>query len=258
MVPADSLLRSEGSSAAPIAPQEASSSGDDPRDRLANLHAGPAFIGMAYRNGPVATGIRPQGDRRLIERSDEDLMLLVRAGDEVAFGALVRRYRTPILNFVYRFLGDRETAEDVSQDVFVRLWSSAPTYVPSAKLSTFIYHIARNLCRDRLDKYRRLPPIASLSQEIADGEGRGRLLEDEIRDPRRGPDGELMGRQTSAEIDAAIDALPDDLRAVFVLTELQGLSYAETAQIAGCPIGTVASRKNAAVRQLRQRLALRV
>jgi len=191
----------------------------------------------------------------LIEPSDEELMLLARDGDDEAFDTLVRRHRGSVINFIYRFVGDREVAEDLSQDVFVRLWSNAPTYVPVAKFTTFLYHIARNLCRDQMDKCRRLPSISSLSQETTDGSGRAHLLEEEVRDRRRGPQEELMMAETQAEIQAAISELPEDQRLVFVLTEIQGLSYQETAEIAGCPVGTVASRKSTALRFLRDRLA---
>ena len=186
---------------------------------------------------------------------DEDLMLLVREGNDDAFGLLVRRYRRPLLNFVYRMTGDPETAEDLSQEVFVRLWSNARTYTPTAKLSTFLYHIARNLYRDHLDKQRRCPTLTSLQLGMSDDEGSGRVLEDEIRDPGRGPYGELVRCQIEEEIAAALRTLPEDQRLIFVLTELQGLSYQAAAQIAGCPIGTVASRKSAAMKALRNRLS---
>lgn len=182
-------------------------------------------------------------------------MLLVREGNETAFGYLVDRYRGPILNFVYKFLGDREAAEDVSQEVFVRLWKSARSYEPTAKFTTFLYLIARNLCLDYLDKYRRLPPLSSLSQEVRESEGTPRLLEEEIADPRYGPQGEFARRQLALDIEAAIQALPEDQRTVFLLTELQGMSYQQAAQVVGCPMGTVASRKSAAVKSLRDRLA---
>ena len=195
------------------------------------------------------------GDDPLFELPDEDLMLLVREGDETAFDHLVRRHRGPVLNFIYRYLGDREAAEDLSQDVFVRLWSSARTYTPSAKLTTFLFHIARNLCRDHLDKYRRLPPLTSLHGEWAGDEGSSRSLEEEIRDVRSDPSGELSRRQLEAEIETALQGLPDDQRLIFVLTEIQGCTYEAASQIVGCPVGTVASRKSAAVKSLRKKLA---
>jgi RNA polymerase sigma-70 factor (ECF subfamily) len=191
----------------------------------------------------------------VVELRDEDLMLLAREGDEEAFATLVTRHRVAILNFIYRMLGDREVAEDLSQEVFVRLWANAKTYAPVAKFTTFIYHIARNLCRDQIDKYRRLPPIASLSQEVPDAEGHVHLLEDEVRDRRGGPQAELLKRERDLEIEAAINALSEEQRTIFVLTELQGMSYREVADVVGCPVGTVASRKSAAFKALRDRLA---
>jgi RNA polymerase sigma-70 factor (ECF subfamily) len=187
--------------------------------------------------------------------TDEDLMLLAREGDREAFSLVTQRYRGPILNFIYRMVGDSEVAEDLSQDTFVRLWLYAKTYVPSAKLSTFLFHIARNLCRDHLEKCRRRPPLASLSEPTTDGEGRPRLLEEEIRDPGRGPQGQLSRQQLAQEVEAALLILPEDQRTVFVLTEFHGLPYQAVAQIVGCPVGTVASRKSAALKLLRNQLS---
>lgn len=181
-------------------------------------------------------------------------MMSVRDGNDDAFCRLVDRHRKPILNFVYRFLGNRETAEDVSQDVFVRLWAASRTYVPTARFTTFLYLIARNLCLDHLDKRRRLPPLTSLSQELGAGEGAPRTLEDEIADTRAGPYGEISRRERAAELERALLSLPEDQRLVFVLTEVQGFTYQQAAEVVGCPPGTVASRKSAAVKHLRTRL----
>jgi RNA polymerase sigma-70 factor (ECF subfamily) len=185
--------------------------------------------------------------------SDEELMIKVKEdGDERAFESLVQRHRKPILNFAYRFVGDRQVAEDLSQDVFIRLWANASTYLPIAKFTTFLYTIAKNLCLNALAKSRNSPPMQSLSEPDAE---MNRQLQDGLADPGESPERELMGREVADMIRKAVGKLSPEHRLVFVLTEYHGLSYQEVAAIAQCPVGTVASRKNTAVRQLRRRLA---
>ena len=191
--------------------------------------------------------------RVLDDPTDETLMLRVRGGDDDAFDLLVRRYRNPIFSFILRSLGDRETAEELSQDAFVRLWSAAGSYVPTARFSTYLYHIARNLCRDHLDRLRTRTPALSLNGATrAESDW---TLEETIQDPRPGPDGELTRRALAEEIENALSALNPDHRDVFMLTEIHGLSYEEASSVLQCPVGTVASRKYAAMRTLRRLLA---
>ena len=190
--------------------------------------------------------------------SDEELMVKVKEDDdEQAFELLVRKYRKPILNFVCRFMGDREMAEDLSQDVFLRLWASASTYLPVAKFTTFLYTIAKNLCLNALAKSRSAPPMQSLNETETGMAGtRGSVsAQDGLADPSGSPESEVVSREIEDKIKEAIDRLSPEHRLVFVLTEYHGLSYQEVAAIVQCPVGTVASRKNAAVRQLRHRLA---
>jgi RNA polymerase sigma-70 factor (ECF subfamily) len=190
--------------------------------------------------------------------SDEELMMKVKDdGDEQAFGLLVQRYRKPIMNFVYRFMGDREVAEDLSQDVFLRLWASARTYLPIARFTTFLYTIAKNLCLNALAKSRSSPPMRSLSDtDLGMVGARGSVTtHDGLADPKASPEREVVGREIENSIREAVGRLSPEHRLVFILTEYHGLSYHEVAAIAQCPVGTVASRKNAAVRKLRHRLA---
>ena len=184
--------------------------------------------------------------------TDEELMLKVKEdGDGRAFELLVQRHRKPILNFVYRFMGDQEVAEDMSQEVFLRLWASAGTYMPIARFTTFLYTIARNLCLNALAKSRNSPSMQSLDEADAQAD---RQVQDKIADPSGSPEREAIGKETGRMIMEAIGKLSPEHRLVFILTEYQGLSYQEVAAIVQCPMGTVASRKNAAVRQLRDRL----
>ncbi len=185
--------------------------------------------------------------------TDEELMLKVKEdGDGRAFELLVQRHRKPILNFVYRFMGDQEVAEDMSQEVFLRLWASAGTYLPIARFTTFLYTIARNLCLNALAKSRNSPSMQSLYETDAQVD---QQVQDKTADPSESPEREVIGKETERRIMEAISKLSPEHRLVFILTEYHGLPYQEVAAIVQCPMGTVASRKNAAVRQLRSRLA---
>jgi len=185
--------------------------------------------------------------------SDEELMMRVKEeGDERAFESLIQRHRKPILNFVYRFMGDREVSEDLSQDVFLRLWASASTYLPVAKFTTFLYTIAKNLCLNTLAKSRNAPTMQSLDVTSE----RGNIsTKDEAVDPAGSPEREVVSREIAYKIEEAVGKLSPEHRLVFILTEYHGRSYEEVASIVQCPVGTVAYRKNTAVKQLRQRLA---
>lgn len=184
--------------------------------------------------------------------TDEELMLKVKEdGDGRAFELLVQRHRKPILNFVYRFMGDHEVAEDMSQEVFLRLWASAGTYLPIARFTTFLYTIARNLCLNALAKSRNSPSMQSLDEADVQVD---RQVQGKIADPSGSPEREAIGRETERRIMEAVSKLSPEHRLVFILTEYHGLPYQEVAAIVQCPLGTVASRKNAAVRQLRSRL----
>ena len=207
--------------------------------------ASPGSTCLATRINPKETSVR---------RSDEDLMLSVKEGNSAAFETLTKRHYTNTLNFIYRFVNNRMLAEDLCQETFLRLWRSAPTYQPLAKFTTFLYHIAKNVCLKQIAKDQRAPYTSSLEGPVANGCDSDYNLSEEIADNRYLPEETTIAREADEAIQSAIGDLSDEHRLVFVLTELQGLSYQEVAEIARCPVGTVASRKNAAVRQLQRRL----
>lgn len=184
--------------------------------------------------------------------SDEDLMMKVKEKkDELAFERLVQRHRKPLLNFVYRFIGDQEIAEDISQDIFLKLWSSADTYLPMARFTTFLYTIAKNMCLNFLAKIKSSPHTQSIHDILVDNDDD---LQNKLANNDSLPDQELLSSEIQDKIKKAIGKLSPEHRLVFILTEYHGLSYQEVANIAQCPVGTVASRKNSAVKQLRHYL----
>lgn len=190
-----------------------------------------------------------------VGRSDEDLMLSIKNGDSFAFEILTKRHYANTLNFIYRFVNNQTLAEDLCQETFLRLWRSTKTYQPLAKLTTFLYHIAKNVCLKYLAKMGRLPYILSLDEPVYDEHQSEYTRSEEIEDNRYLPEEKVISKETGEAIRSAINKLSEEHRLVFILTEFQGLSYQEVAEISQCPIGTVASRKNAAVRHLQKNLA---
>ena len=182
-------------------------------------------------------------------------MCSIRNGDGVAFETLTTRHYAKILNFISRFVRDAALAEDLCQETFLRLWRSAPTYQPSAKFTTFLYRIAKNVCLKQLARDARTPYTSSLEALSYDENQSEYPRLDEIADSRYLPEATLLAKETGEAIESAIGDLSEKHRRVFVLTELQGLSYQRVAEIVQCSMGTVASRKNAAIRQLQKNLA---
>ena len=187
--------------------------------------------------------------------TDEQLMLSVQDGNRDAFRILTERHYTNTLNFIYRFVKNRTLAEDLCQETFLRVWRCVPTYRPIAKFRTFLYHIAKNVCLKQLAKDQRTPQIESLDAPYSDEDENSHPIAVAIADTNYSPEALLIAKETYEAIQAAINKLSQEHQLVFQLTEVQGLSYQEVAEIVQCPIGTVASRKNAAIRQLRKFLA---
>jgi len=185
--------------------------------------------------------------------SDEELMMMVKKdNDTFAFDILVQRYKAPLLNFIYRFIGDQDIAQDISQDTFLRLWLSAKSYLPLAKFTTFLYTIAKNACLNSLEKINNDPEVQSLNENLSSNNDYD--LQNAISNTDDSPDNELIKIEIGERIKNAIRRLSDEHRLVFILTEYEGLSYQDVATIIQCPVGTVASRKNSAVKQLRRYL----
>ena len=205
-------------------------------------------------------GYSPSLEKLLFEetsmlQTDEQLMLSVKDGNRDAFRILTERHYASTLNFIYRFVKNRPLAEDLCQETFLRLWRCVPTYRPIAKFRTFLYHIAKNLCLKQLAKEKRTPQIESLDVHYGDEDENFNPIVVAIADTHCSPEALLIAKETYEAVQAAINKLSKEHQVVFQLTELQGLSYQEVSEIVQCPIGTVASRKNAAIRQLRKFLA---
>ena len=166
------------------------------------------------------------------------------AGDPKAFPSIVGRYQVRLLNFIYRMIGDRERAEDLVQEAFIRVHRHLHRFDPSRKFSTWIYTIASNLAKNELRSRRRNPLVffQSIKRLWQDEESKPLQYEDVSSRPD-----EVYQRQHLQElVDETVVQLTPHHREIFILRELEGKSYEEIAEIVGCNIGTVKSRLNRA------------
>lgn len=164
-------------------------------------------------------------------------------GNAQAFTELVVRYQTRLLNFVYRTIGDRERAEDLVQEVFVRVYRHLHRFDQSKKFSTWIYTIASNLAKNEL-RNRSRNPLVLFTTIKKQWEADSRPLQFEDTSSR--PDDLFRKRHLRETVEWAVAQLPEHHRVVFVLRELEGKSYEEIADITACNLGTVKSRLNRA------------
>ena len=169
--------------------------------------------------------------------SDEELISRFQEGDIYAFEKIVQRYKDPLINFVYHFLGDRIDAEDVIQETFLRVFKKKHLYRKVAKFSTWIYTIASNLAKTELRRRRRRR-ILSLSQ--MGYESKDYDVPDIFSSPERVVDSDMKEKEIRKEI----EDLPIKFREVVVLRDIQEFSYEEISTILNIPLGTVKSRVN--------------
>ena len=180
---------------------------------------------------------------RLRELDDSGVVTAFLGGEERAFQELVERYQGRLLNFVYRTIGDREKAEDLVQEVFIRVYRHLHRFDRSKKFSTWIYTIASNLAKNELRNRSRNPLV--LFQTIKKNwQDEDRPLQ--FEDPASRPDDLYRKRHLRQLVEETVALLPEHHRQVFVLRELEGKSYEEIAEITDCNLGTVKSRLNRA------------
>jgi len=185
--------------------------------------------------------------------SDETLMLRYAKGDVGAFEELLERHRHPLFGYLCRILKSRELAEDLFQEVFIRVMNSRTRYKKSAKFTTWLYRIAHNACVDALrrESYRK---TQSLSTPRAVNNEMETTLEDVVPSTNPGPDVELERRQLSETLKHCIERLNPEQREVFVLRQYQNLPFQEIARVTGTSESTVKSRMRYALKSLRTML----
>jgi RNA polymerase sigma-70 factor (ECF subfamily) len=174
------------------------------------------------------------------------------AGDRLAFGELVERYQNRLLNFIYRTTGDRERAEDLVQETFIRVYRHLHRFDQTKKFSTWIYTISSNLAKNEL-RNRSRNPLVLFQTLMKNRDADTRPLEWEDNTYR--PDDLFRKRHLKSQVDAAVDQLPEHHRTVFILREMEGKTYEEIADITATNLGTVKSRLNRARNNFAQLIA---
>lgn len=185
-----------------------------------------------------------------MEDPDQSLLAAVAEGNESALGELMERHQEKLFRFAYRFVRNDEDAAEIVSETFVRVHRYATSYRPKAKVVTWIYSIATNLCRDhhRREKRRRFLSLFS-APEKADGEA-GASLADRIADAGPSADESLLLSERKSRVMALIDDLPPKLKTAFLLNVLEEHSQKECAEILGVTEKTIETR----VYRARQRL----
>jgi len=192
--------------------------------------------------------------------ADEDgrLMERYRDGDEACFALLLRRHQGPVFRFFLRHLGDAGSAEDLTQETFLRVVNHRAAFRTGSRFTTWIYAIARNLAVDEMRK-RRCRRHRSLDEPLGNRDGDpGRTLGDLVGDPKERTEAQAADREMRAALEAAIGRLPEEQREVFTLREMAGLSFQEIAEVVGCNENTVKSRMRYALERLQAALRDRV
>lgn len=176
----------------------------------------------------------------MTDESDETLMLRFQAGEPRAFEVLVSRHRTPVFSFLLRLTGDRGRAEDLCQEVLLKVVKASERWEARARFRTWLYAIARNLAVDEARRavLRRADPLEGVP----------------AADPGAGPEGAVAAALLRPKLEAALAALPAEQREVFLLREHAGLRFAEIAEVTRTPENTVKSRMRYALETLRARL----
>lgn len=184
-------------------------------------------------------------------RSDVQLMLDVKAGDDESFNLLLRRYRTPLVNFLFRMVRDSATAEDLAQEVFLRVYRARKQYSPSAKFTTWMFRIATNLALNSIRDNRHRQMETSIDAPVNDEDSAPRELP--AREMRI--DEHMMERDRSEFIRRAITTLPEKQRVAVLLHKYEEMDYGEIAGILDCSESALKSLLFRAYETLRVELA---
>ncbi len=175
------------------------------------------------------------------------------SGESVDFDRLVLEFKDKVFNLCFRFLGNYEEADDCAQETFVKVYRSLKNFRGDSSVSTWIYRIAVNTCKNRTAsaQYRYSRRMVRLDEPAMDGEDERPF---EIGDKKLSPDIQADRNEKNELIQKAIGSLPADQRAVVVLRDVEGLSYEEVAETTGLNIGTVKSKLSRARQELREKL----
>ncbi len=199
-----------------------------------------------------AQAIGISNSRSVETANDHELLAAIRDGDEAAFQEIVRRYRNPITNFVYRMIDDYERSVELAQETFIRVYTSASRYQANYSFSTYIYRIATNLAISELRRRKRRKMVSLFTPFTNDD---GEAIEIDPPDGNPLQDEALIEGERRKAVARAITSLPEKYRAAIVLRDVEGLSYDRIAEVLKLSEGTVKSRINRARNLLKEKLS---
>ena len=180
---------------------------------------------------------------------DAELMLRVRDGDQTSFGLLLDKHRSPVIHFLYRMVQNQAVAEELAQEVFLRVYKSRSSYEPTAKFTTWLFRIASHLALNWIRDGRNEKRQASLDEESPDGTAK------QVPDRGRTVEQELVYQVKLREVRQAIESLPAKQKAAVMMHKYQEMEYAEIADVLSCSESAVKSLLFRAYESLRMRLA---
>ena len=180
--------------------------------------------------------------------SNRELMVAYQQGDPEAFAVLYDRHSRALVNYFYKMCYDRALSEDLMQETWLRVIRSRERYEPKATFKTFLFTVATNLFIDRHRSQKSAPKTVSTDLPVRE---EGATVGDLVESRGRSTGDQVEDREAAALVQEALQQLPEGQRQVFLLAESQGLKYREISEILGIPVGTVKSRMNAAITQLR-------
>ncbi len=175
--------------------------------------------------------------------NDSDALLVERAvaGDQRAYELLVIKYQRRIERLIARMVRDVDLVQDIAQETFIRAWRALHQFRGDAQFYTWLYRIAVNTAKKTLLELKRDPVLVEAALQPSSDDDETSRRENELTSEST-PESELAAREIAAAVNAAMEALPEELRQAVTLREIEGLSYEEIAEAMNCPIGTVRSR----------------
>jgi RNA polymerase sigma-70 factor (ECF subfamily) len=187
-------------------------------------------------------------------RTDEELMLSCRDGDEGAFEILYRRYEKPIFSFIYRMVLSAADAEDLCQETFLKVVRAKKKYRTTAKFKTWLFNIALNLCRDRIRRMKFRSHLSLNSAAFSQDNDEIRVQQS-VCDHSSDPTKRAQTAEMKALVQQAFTKLPQQQRSVIILRQYHTMKFSEIAEIMNCPVGTAKSLNHRGCRKLMKELS---
>jgi RNA polymerase sigma-70 factor (ECF subfamily) len=187
------------------------------------------------------------------EKSDPELVELCKRADERAAVEILRRFERPVFSLIYRMVRDRELAEDLAQEAFVRAFNNLERYDPSYKFSSWLFKVAYNLTIDHLRK-KQLDTVSIHGSPTAVTHELQAATAITVESTDERPDEALQSREIGSEIEVAIGELREEYRSAIILRHVEGRSYEEIAEILDVPLGTVKTYIHRARKELQEQL----